>query len=280
MVTLQDRVELVRSESERLQSYLQTLSPDDWSQPSACDLWTVGDVVGHLVWMADFYGDGIARGVNGDTSTPEGAPVPGSLDGPSLDDFISQRSIALKRQLGNQLLAAFEQRFHWFNDLLAGLGPEDRVKPCYHLNRLREAQEFVVMSLQELTLHGWDIRSSVEPAAGLSNDCLPALIERIPTRRLPWSIPFQTRGASPIRYRFEMRGPGASNQDIVVEAGKARVEPAGPDGANVTIRCDTGIFVLLMYGRLTLESARQDGRLEVQGKPALTSAFDRWLMGG
>ncbi|MCH8281579.1 MAG: SCP2 sterol-binding domain-containing protein [Chloroflexi bacterium] len=136
------------------------------------------------------------------------------------------------------------------------------------------------MSLQELTLHGWDIRSSVDPAAGLPNDCLPALTERIPTRRLPWSIPFQTRGASPIRYRFEMTGPGAGNQDIVVEAGKARVEPAGPDGANVTIRCDTGIFVLLMYGRLTLESARQDGRLEVQGEPALTSAFDRWLMGG
>ncbi|MCH8281580.1 MAG: maleylpyruvate isomerase N-terminal domain-containing protein [Chloroflexi bacterium] len=54
MVTLQDRVELVRSESERLQSYLQTLPKDAWDRPSACDPWTVADVVGHLVWWLIF----------------------------------------------------------------------------------------------------------------------------------------------------------------------------------------------------------------------------------
>ncbi len=135
------------------------------------------------------------------------------------------------------------------------------------------------MGIQELAVHGWDIRSSFESSAQLDPASAPPLLERIPDRPVPWGTEF--RGSpgqpEPLRYRFEMTGPGASNQDIVVEGGSARVEPAGPDAGHVTIRCDTGTFVLLMYGRLTLESARRDGRLEVQGEPALTSAFERWL---
>ena len=32
---------------------LSTLLPDAWCRPSACDLWEVRDVVGHLTWMAE-----------------------------------------------------------------------------------------------------------------------------------------------------------------------------------------------------------------------------------
>jgi len=135
------------------------------------------------------------------------------------------------------------------------------------------------VGIQELAIHGWDIRSSIEPSAQLDPASVEVLLERLPRRPFPWGTEFPGTPGQPERlhYHFEMTGPGASNQDIVVEGGRGRMEPPGPDAPNVTIRCDTSNFVLLMYGRLTLESARRDGRLEVHGDPALTSAFDRWF---
>jgi hypothetical protein len=49
------RTQLIVAESERLGQYLQTLPRDAWSQRSACQGWTVRDVVGYLVWAAELY---------------------------------------------------------------------------------------------------------------------------------------------------------------------------------------------------------------------------------
>ena len=282
MVTLQDRVELVGSEAERLQVYLQTLPPDAWSRPSACGLWTVADVVAHLDFVAEFWIDTISRGVRGDASSPEDR-TPGEAENfPSMDEYFAQRATARREVLGEQLLLTFSARCDQVKQLFAGLGPEDWEKPCaFWRSRTLPVQEITVVGIQELAVHGWDIRSGSDPSAKLDPGSVPVLLERIPHRPVPWGTEFRGSPDRPehLRYRFEMTGPGASNQDIVVEGGGARVEPAGPDAANVTIHCDAGTFVLLMYGRVTLESARRDGRLEVRGEPALTSAFDRWLKG-
>jgi len=48
MEALTQRVTLARTEAERLQNYLGTLSPAAWHHPSACAGWEVGDVVAHL----------------------------------------------------------------------------------------------------------------------------------------------------------------------------------------------------------------------------------------
>ena len=53
MVTTQDRVSLVKSESDRLKDHLTGLPAEAWSRASACGLWQVRDVVGHLTWAAD-----------------------------------------------------------------------------------------------------------------------------------------------------------------------------------------------------------------------------------
>ena len=52
MVSVQERIKVVKSESRRLGDYLVALPSDAWTQRSACDLWEARDVVGHLVWVA------------------------------------------------------------------------------------------------------------------------------------------------------------------------------------------------------------------------------------
>lgn len=71
---------LVKEESERLGAYLADLPPDAWARPSACGDWEVRDVVAHLAGAARLYTDMASRGLQGDSSTPEGRPAPGSPD--------------------------------------------------------------------------------------------------------------------------------------------------------------------------------------------------------
>ena len=80
-----------------------------------------------------------------------------------------------------------------------------------------------------------------------------------------------------MRYHFDLRADSALCYDLIVEGGKARMEPSENALADVTLRCDRATFALMMYKRLTLDPAVSQGRLTVEGDQALTAALDQWL---
>jgi len=59
----------------------------------------------------------------------------------------------------------------------------------------------------------------------------------------------------------------------------SRIAPASATAAHVTFRGDTETCVLLIYGRLTLESASASGCLRIEDEHGLIAAFERWLKG-
>ena len=138
---------------------------------------------------------------------------------------------------------------------------------------------FLPTIIGELAVHEWDIRSSLEPSPSLSVKSLPVLMEKVPSNRRPWTLPFETTSTSsrPIRFRFELTGVAAGRPDVVVEGDKARMETHGEGPANLYLSGDTGTFVLLMYGRLTLDSVIAAGRFKAEGDLGLVPDFDRWL---
>jgi len=77
MDTRAHRIQLGQAAAEQLTQYLHTLSAEAWHHPSACAGWEVCDVVAHLALGATFYASTVARGVQGDTAPPAGAPLPG-----------------------------------------------------------------------------------------------------------------------------------------------------------------------------------------------------------
>ena len=135
MVTMLDRVNLVKSESDRLKEYLTGLPSAAWSQASACDLWQVRDVVGHLTWAADGFAESISRGVQGDASVRVPHDFPADANAASLSDYIARSAIAHREALGDRLLAAFITSNDRLNEVFEGLGPEDWDKPCSFLSR-------------------------------------------------------------------------------------------------------------------------------------------------
>ena len=281
VVKLQETVELILSESERLKQYVNGLPPEALERPSPCELWDVGDVIAHLIWIAETYGGFVERGLRGDLSPAPGFPPQGTLSGPAVDELYGQGAIARRRSLGQNMPPTFNERYDQLNDMLARIGPDDWEKPCWQTSRMRPVHSFLPTFIAELAVHEWDIRSSLEPSPSLSVASLPALMEKLPSNRRPWSIPFQAKSTSfgPIRYSFELKGVAAGRRDIVVEGDKARMETPAQGSANLILAGVTDTFVLLMYGRLRLGSAIAAGRLTAKGNQELIPDFDRWLEG-
>ena len=283
MDSFADRVKVLQSESERIKQYLHALAPEALRKPSACTQWQVQDVIAHLIGVAETYASSVSRGLQGDTGPLPGRLPAGQATAALSAESIAQRSIVARQTLGDQLLATFDATNHRLNSLLAGLTPAQRDMPCYHPGGIVQAQNFMDLRLKELAVHEWDIRAALEPEAQVSPACLPAIMttisESIASGSLRWAFwsgPYLT---TPVRYRFVVTGFGPSKPDIVVERNTLRMEDAGAATPRVTVRCDTETYVLLVYGRLDLETALASGRLMIEGDRELAIAFGRWFRG-
>ena len=271
----EERVKIAMAESDRLKEYLGSLSPGAWSKPSACESWEVRDVIAHLAWIAESYTERIYQSLQEGSSLPEGQPAktPFSEDN-------AQRAVSRRERLGDQVFSDFSRTANELNQLLTTLRPRDWDKPHYYASlgiapmRLRPD-----LWISELSMHGWDIRSRLEPEAHLSDESLPVLTDMVRDQLTKWILSPGPRLPEPIRYRWELTGAGATNMDILVEGDKVSVEPAGTGKANVTFRCGTEAFILVVFGRLTIDAAGAADRLTIQGDKALAHEFQRWFPG-
>lgn len=193
--------------------------------------------------------------------------APDVLSGEEIHDRYGQAAIKLRRNSGENLFSALNQRYDWLNDMLLGIGPDGWDKPCYHTRQIRSVASFIPTIFTELAVHEWDIRSALETSPSLSPVCVPILIDRIPDRTRPWAVDFPAESISqgPIRYRFELTGPGARNFDLLVEDNIARLALDDDAPATVSMNCDSGTFALLMWKRISLESAKASGRATAAG---------------
>ena len=274
------RVEIAIRESERLKQYLSRLPPESWNKPSACVRWEVRDVLAHLAWTAEGYTERIHQSLQGDSSTPEGQPAPGPVSAASLAEGNAQRAISRRESVGDQGFSDFIKTNDQLNQLMATLSPQDWDKPHYYASLGTEPLRFRPdLWISELAMHGWDIRSRFEPEAHLSEESLPVFMDMVPAQLERFIFRPGPRLPKPIRYRWELTGTGASNSDIVVEGDKASMEPAGTGKADATFRCETETFILIAFGRITIDAATATDRLAIEGDNRLAYDFQRWFPG-
>lgn len=283
MVSWEERVKLLRSESQSFQKYLGELPGDAWSKQSACDLWNVGDVVAHLVGNAEFYAATVERGLKGEFEPPDGRPAAGAGH-PSLGAAgTAEGAIAMRERLGDSLLSTLEARTNHLIQLLSRLSREDRDKPCYHPGSIVPAGNFVDLRFKELALHQWDIRSALESGAGLVLGSMASMVvlinESIASGSIRWAFWAGPALDQPVRYRFNVVEPAAFKADIVVEGDKFRFEPSSTVPADVNFSCDTGTLALMMSGRSDASAAISQGKLKVEGDTELAAGFSRWFKG-
>lgn len=270
-------IALIRAEASQLQGFMARLEPEAWCKPSACTGWTVGDVFAHVTQGADTWSETITRAVAGDANPPPGQRVlhPGERG----SEVTAQRAIALRQEKGEkELLQAFTAGYERLHQILLQLQPADWDKLCFHRRGIVPTRDYVGIRLQELTIHSWDIRFAFDVAATLSEKPLPVLLERA-QRWLSNTFAPTPSLAAPVRYRFDVSGPAAVRQDVLVSQDGFRIEPVADTGADVTFRCNTGDYILLVYGRLPLERALDTGRLKIDGSREQAALFNTLFRG-
>jgi len=227
MSTQAECVKVLQTEFERLKQYLAALPQDAWTTPSVCTLWEVRDVVAHLIFAANYYTDCITRGLREDTSTPAGRPEPSSFHTASQEERQqratagAQRMIVLRESLGQELLDVFCQTGDHFNHLVARLSPHEWDTLCHHGRGIIPVRLLVSGVVFERAIHGWDIRSALEPSAHLSPEALTVMPDHfaeclhwffLPSRAFRKSMtscfrhPVEWGSASPQPFRWA-RGP-------------------------------------------------------------------------
>jgi len=268
---------LISAEAAQLQAFLASLRPEEWSRPSACAGWTVGDVVAHVTQGAQTWSEAIPRARAGDCNPPPGqSPLrPGERGSTAT----AQRAIDFRQGMGETaLLQAFVSAYQRFHQVLLDLQPEDWYKPCFHRRGVLPIRDYVGLRLQELAIHGWDMRTAFDAAAALSERPLPVLVG-LAQRWLSNTFHPAPQLAVSIRYRFDISGPVPIQQDMLVSQESFHLVPATDSGADVTFRCHTGDYILLVYGRLPLDRAVDARRLEIEGNREQALLFPTLFQG-
>ena len=271
MATSEELAALVSSESARLLEYFKGLSEDDWATQSACEAWNNADVVAHMTMAVDMFSGNIERGANGDSSPPEGMGPPEEFDLAGRMAANAARAVAMRESLGETLVEAFSQNCDRLNALMARMGPDDWQKQCYHPASYLSIRRYLILRLEEVTIHEWDIRSRLEGSARLPDAVAAALPELLPGFVVGRFFLPGSEITTPSRFRFDLTDGGS--HDIVAGGGELRMEESTPDAADVTFSCSASTFALLAYGRITVEGAVAAGDITVEGDRALAMRF-------
>ena len=278
MVTMQmnDVIGLVGSEAARLSNFLSGISEQDWGRQSACEGWVIGDVAAHLAGGAGSWATNITRALAGDADPPEGQGFLAA--GERGSEGTAQAARAAHQRVGPGLLEDFTTGYQRLAQFLSQLTAEDWEKPCFHRRAPMPVRDYVSLRVQELTVHGWDIRSGLDPSAELSEEPLSWLVQTAP-RWLRNAFSPGLDLPSPGRYRFDISGPVPVQEDVLVNGDGFRTEPPTGDQADATFQGNTGNYILLIYGRLDVGRAIESGRLSISGGQDRASDFTAWFRG-
>ena len=276
MLDTPGKVKVIGRIAGRLESYLSSLSQDNWSRPSRCDLWEVADVVAHLTGGVERQTQSMERGRLGAAEPPAEFSPP---DAVSMSASNAQRDITLRQRLAGGLLNAFVENHARLHQLLTVFGPEDWEIPCWHARRGPiPARDYVDLRLQELVIHDWDIRAAIDPAAVLDPEGARALL---PVAQTWLAMTFRpgVKLEVPATYRFDVIGHPLASYDVTADGESFEIKTQGSSPADVTITCDGDSYLLFAYGRLDASGKGGSGRLDVQGNAGLLEPFEQWFKG-
>ncbi len=281
MVSTTEGIKLIAAETGRLKEYLRSAGPEEWRLDSPCEGWTVGDVIGHLGWAAEFFAAAISNGRSGITSAPEGLPEIGSIPPTELPAFITRMSQEYYRSAGAGLVDAFSSSVDRLSGIFSGMAEDDWSKECWGFMALRPAEAYVTTRISEVVIHSWDIRFPSDPKARLSPDCVAVVLERLPVWLNGMGLADFRTSQSSARYRFRTTGAADFQRDIVSGGQENRVEEVPAEGAQeeptATFTCDADVLALLVWGRLLPGQVLADGRLTVTAGSGTGDEFATWL---
>ena len=257
-----ETIALLRSESDALAAFLAGLDTEGWGRQSACTAWTIADAAAHIAQGSQGSSLALTRARDGDPSPPEGARLLEAGDRASEPTAERAKAFSAGKDAAD-LLQAYREGADLLVQTVSDLQPEDWEKPSFHRRGFIPIHENVTRRIQEIAIHGWDIRSAFDPASEISE----AGAREIATVAHRWLnacfVPLE--GGANARFRFDVSGPNPFSEDVVLEGNGFRIESTADATPDVTFRSNTSAYVLLIYGRLDISSGSTPVQLEIDG---------------
>ena len=273
-----ERVEVLRQEVAAFKDRVAALSPEDWEHPSACDGWTVADVVAHLSGQA--FALNVARGLQGDSSPPPGAAPTTDHNEDEFARNIFQRAFNTRAEVGDRLQETLFQRLDESVEVFTGVDDGQWDNLCYWPPGPEPVQTMLDMRISELTMHAWDVCSRFDSDYRLSDGSVRVLMDTVNRAARRAFRPDPTIPAPQV-YRFVIEDPVAAiyeleiaNEEVALRVGD------GETPVDVIFRCDGETYVMVMYGRLTPDEALISGKMDWDGNERLALGFGARFLGG
>ena len=284
MTTTSNGIDLLEHEAVQLLDFLQGLPSEAWQTASACEAWTIADVVGHLTSVD--LSNRLVRGLGGDHSPPEGSPAPEQHDEDAFAQSIYQRGIDASHRLVDGLFDDFTQRINETVVLFRQMQAYQWDNLVYWPPGPISLRTLLTQRIAELTMHGWDIRSRLEYDYHLSDGSVTALLDTVDRAARRAFRPDPSLEERPLSYRFQIDRPQERVIDLVLSDAVAQIIEGAADNPpeeqpRVTFECDGETCVLILYGRLTPANAIAARRLTVAcGDAYLAGTFGDRFVGG
>ena len=277
MVSTAEGIKLISAETARIKEYLRGTGQEEWALDSPCEGWTVGDVIGHLGWAAEFFADSISRGRAAITTAPDGMPEIGTIPTSEISAFISRMAKKYNLSAGADLIDAFSSSVDRLNSLFALMEEDgDWATLCWGLRELRPAKAYVISRLSEMVIHSWDIRYPFNNRAGLSPECIKPVLERLPIWLNEHGLENFKATHVPARYRIQTTGSANFQKDVVIADQENRLDIAEGE-PTATFTCHADHLALLVWGRIKPSELLADGRLAIEDRAGAGQEFADWL---
>jgi uncharacterized protein (TIGR03083 family) len=224
---------------------------DAWEAPTACPLWQVRDIVGHLIDVTESYfvAFDAARGGTG-VDDPLGVRVmQARLDeGAKAHRPLDQRA-ALDRLEGD---------FAAMMEICEALGPDDwaGLTVVHKYMGPLPAFFYPTFQLMDYGVHSWDIRQGTSRAHGLTGETGDLLA---PFMFILWASTVELPADTPkVEVGIRVSGRNGGDYRIGVGPDGLSYAPGDLEGLPAVIEFDPGSLVLTAFGRINAGTIRGD----------------------
>jgi len=264
------------AELDRAQPFVQNLSMADWTRASKVAGWTIGDVVTHIGLTIALYSRVLDAARAGRTAGGvwKVAGRIGKRVAPAASPALNALNRAVPRLIDKSLApevikGQFSASVRLLRTKVDAISPEDFTRPIYYMGSAWPLSFFLAGLVDEISIHCWDCASVLDQSAALSEQARSVI---------PWyfwsgtslmlRLPKGTIGTvqvslddPPAAMWWKLR----SDQPLT---GAGRV-----DSPDVTIAGASGMFSLVIAGRITLDAAEHITSLRLQGDRQIAQQF-------
>ena len=234
-----------------------------WDAPSYCKWWAVKDAVVHVIGAINFLGGSIQAVLSGQPAPafdPERAGQPDA------------QLLAQPREL---VLIELQRVYDEFAEYVEGLDVAALAFPVQMSFGTFQVWQLVLVILNEIVIHHWDVRVGEQPDARLNPEAVPALVGLG-----IGGVGLLGHGEKADgTWQLDVDAPGGGPLTLRVQGDHVTAQPGSAASPVARVAMDGETFILLLWGRLDLAQAIDSGRVRIDGDRGRALALQRLFPG-